>query len=172
MDEQLSRSLRTKYLLLASVSGFIISFDQLTKLFVLTNFRLHESLDVIPGFFSLTYVRNFGAAFGFMANANPIFREAFFLVVPPLILLVILWALTTVAEKDRAQILAFSLIFGGAIGNYIDRLRFRYVVDFLDFHYADYSYPAFNVADSSIVVGVVIYSLLTFLNRPKKTKGV
>ncbi len=159
--------MRTKYLLLAGISGAIITLDQLTKLYILTVFRLGESLEIIPGFFNLTYVRNFGAAFGFLADSHPAFREMFFLSVPLLAMIVILRALKTTEEGDKATILAFSLIFGGAIGNYIDRLRFRYVVDFLDFHLWGHSWPAFNVADSSIVVGVSILLLLTFTRKNK-----
>lgn len=160
--------MRTKYLLLASISGFLIAIDQLTKLYILTSYRLGESLEVIPGFFNITYVRNPGAAFGFLAESNPAFREMFFLSIPPIAMVIILRALRSVVDSDKIQILAFSLIFGGAIGNYVDRLRFRYVVDFLDFHFKGHSWPAFNIADSSIVVGVSILLLLTFTRRTEK----
>jgi signal peptidase II len=168
LAEAVSGTMKTKYLLLAGISGAIITLDQLTKLYILTGFRLGESLEVIPNFFNITYVRNFGAAFGFLADSHPAFREIFFLSVPLLAMIVILQALKTTEESDRPTILSFSLIFGGAIGNYIDRLRFRYVVDFLDFHLAGYSWPAFNIADSSIVVGVSILLLLTFTRKNKK----
>jgi len=169
LSEAVSNSMRTKYLLLASISGVIITLDQLTKLIILTSFRLGESLEVVPGLFNITYVRNFGAAFGFLAESHPNFREIFFLTIPVIAMFIILRALKSIEENDRLQISAFALIFGGAIGNYVDRLRFRYVVDFLDFHYSGHSWPAFNIADSAIVVGVSILLLLTFTRRSKTT---
>lgn len=157
-----------KYLLLAAISGFIISIDQFVKLMVHTQFKLGDSVTVIQDFFNLTYVRNYGAAFGFLAESHPRFREIFFLAMPPIALVIILAILKTVKENDMKQILALSLIFGGAIGNYIDRLRFRYVIDFFDFHLKDvYSWPAFNIADSSIVIGVILL-VFTILFDPQK----
>ncbi len=163
-----------KYLMLLAVSGTVIGIDQLTKVYIHTHFQQYESLPVIPNLFNLTYVRNMGAAFGFLAAAHPSFREIFFLIMPPAALLIILAILRSVADRDRWQVLALSLVFGGAIGNYIDRLRFRYVVDFLDFTYRYHdgkgleqtlTWPAFNVADSAIVSGVTILLFLMFLRR-------
>ncbi len=146
-----------KYIYLLTISGILICLDQLTKLYVHTQFHLGESTVVIKNFFNITYVRNFGAAFGFLANSHPEFREAFFLMMPPVALIIILFILKSVHESDRWQVTALSCIFGGAIGNYIDRVRFRYVIDFLDFHINEkYSWPAFNIADSAIVCGVII----------------
>lgn len=153
--------MKLKYLILAAIAGAVITIDQATKMYVHTHFGLHESIEVIQGFFNLTYVRNYGAAFGFLADSHQTFREIFFLSMPPVALLVILAILRGVLETDRWQIVSLSLVFGGAIGNYIDRIRFRYVIDFLDFHIQKkYTWPAFNIADSAIVVGV---SILLFL---------
>jgi len=160
---------KLKYLILAAIAGAIITADQAVKMYVHTHFQLHESIDVIPGFFNLTYVRNPGAAFGFLANTHESFRELFFLSMPPVALLIILAILRGVTETDRWTVSALSLVFGGAIGNYIDRIRFRYVIDFLDFHIQKiYTWPAFNIADSAIVVGV---GVLLFLELTRsKTK--
>jgi signal peptidase II len=155
-------------LILAAIAGAIITFDQATKMYVHTHFSLHESINVIEGFFNFTYVRNYGAAFGFLADSHPSFREIFFLSMPPVALLVILGILRTVHETDRWQIVSLSLVFGGAVGNYIDRIRFRYVIDFLDFHInKKYTWPAFNIADSAIVVGVAVLLYLE-LTRTKR----
>lgn len=160
-----------KYLILAAISGAIITIDQLAKMYVHTHFSLGESVMVIENFFNLTYVRNSGAAFGIFGESHPLFREIFFLSMPPIAVLVILTILRGVAERDRVNIIALSLIFGGAIGNYIDRLRFRYVIDFLDFHIANqYTWPAFNVADMGIVCGVGTLIFLEFSRKNSSAK--
>ncbi|MEK2688988.1 signal peptidase II [Bdellovibrio sp. GT3] len=161
-----------KYIWLVAISAFLIALDQVTKLYVHTHFHLGESVVVIPNFFNLTYVRNFGAAFGFLAESHPSFRELFFLSMPPIALIIILGILRGVKDDDTKQIIALSSIFGGAIGNYIDRIRFRYVIDFLDFHiYGKWSWPAFNVADMAIVGGVCLLLLLMFLENSKKKES-
>jgi signal peptidase II len=163
--------MKKKYIWLVLISAFLVAADQVTKVYVHTHFHLGESVGVIPNFFNLTYVRNFGAAFGFLAESHPSFRELFFLSMPPVALIIILGILRGVKDDDTKQILALSSIFGGAIGNYIDRLRFRYVIDFFDFHlYNRWSWPAFNIADMAIVVGVGMLLLLMFLENKKKEK--
>jgi signal peptidase II len=158
--------MKVKYLILITISGAVIALDQLTKMYIHTQYRVGESVSVIRDYFNITYVRNPGAAFGILAQAHPEFREWFFLLLPPAALVVIYFILRSVEDKDRIQILALSSIFGGAIGNYIDRLRFRYVIDFLDFHLKNiYSWPAFNVADSAIVVGIGVLIYLSFARK-------
>lgn len=164
--------LKTKWLMLLTISGFLIAFDQLTKLYVHTRFALGESIPVIQDFFHFTYVRNPGAAFGFLAKSHPEFRETFFLIVPAIAVIIILNIFRKVQESDKLQIFALSMIFGGAIGNYIDRLRFRYVIDFFDFHWKNvWSYPAFNIADMAIVCGICLLAIVMYKegkNQPKE----
>jgi signal peptidase II len=161
--------MKKKYIWLAAIAGFLVAFDQVIKLYIHTHFHLGESVVVIPNFFNLTYVRNFGAAFGFLAESHPSFRELFFLSMPPIALIIILGILRGVKDDDTKQIIALSSIFGGAIGNYIDRIRFRYVIDFLDFHlYGKWSWPAFNIADMAIVGGVGLLLMLMFMENSKK----
>jgi signal peptidase II len=150
-----------RYLILIFVSLFLIFVDQIIKIYIHTQFDLHESVTVIPGFFNITYVRNMGAAFGMLAQSHETFRQIFFLSIPPIAVGLIVYFLYSVHEDDHLQIYALSAIAGGALGNYIDRIRFGYVVDFLDFHIMNkYSWPAFNVADSAIVCGVFVLFLL------------
>jgi signal peptidase II len=158
--------MKVKYLLLATVSGAIIALDQLTKIYIHTHFHLGESHAVIPALFDITYVRNFGAAFGFFATLTRNLREPFFVIVPIIAFSVIIFILRTTQDSQKIQILALSFIFGGAIGNYIDRLRFQYVIDFLDVHWKEsYHWPAFNVADSAIVCGITILLYRMFVHR-------
>jgi signal peptidase II len=155
--------IKTKYLFLIAISGFIVALDQLTKMYVHTHFLLSESYTVIPDFFDLTYVRNEGAAFGVFRESHDLFRNIFFLTMPPIAILFILYIMKGVPDSDKLQNVALSLVCGGALGNYIDRLRFRYVIDFLDFHYQNkWHYPAFNVADISIVTGIGILMLIMY----------
>ena len=154
-------NINPKYLMLAVVACIIVAADQATKVYIHTHFQLGEIVNVIADIFNITYVRNTGAAWGFLRDSHETFRSIFFLSMPPIALIFIVGILRGIPDTDRLQTFALSLIFGGAIGNYIDRLRFGYVIDFIEWHYKDvYSYPAFNVADSAIVVGVGILVLI------------
>lgn len=158
--------MKIKYLLLATISGTIISLDQLTKMYVHTHFRQGEMRSVIPSLFDLTYVRNLGAAFGIFQSAAEGFRTPFFTLIPFIALVVIVAFLRTTRDDQRLTIFSLSLIFGGAMGNYIDRLRFQYVIDFLDFHWKEvYHWPAFNIADSAIVCGVLLLFFKMMLTK-------
>jgi signal peptidase II len=160
---------KIKYLILATISGAIISLDQLVKIYIHTHYHLGEVHEVISGVFDITYIRNYGAAFGILSSAAEHFRGPFFALVPFVAMIAIIMILRTTLDTQRLQIVALSLIFGGAIGNYIDRIRFSYVIDFLDFHYKDiYHWPAFNVADSAIVSGVsILFFQMIFIKAPK-----
>lgn len=161
--------MKQKYLILLALTGLIVALDQWTKMLVHTRFQLGESIAIIENFFNLTYVRNYGAAFGFLADSHPGFREVFFLTLPPIALIIILSILRGIEDNDKVQATALALVFSGALGNFIDRVRFRYVIDFLDFHYYNkYSWPAFNVADSAIVCGVGILLFLMVLESTRK----
>lgn len=161
--------IESKYLLLATISCALVALDQLVKMYIHTQFDLGESISVIPNFFNLTYVRNPGAAFGFLRDAPETFRTLFFLLTPPIAMVIIVAILRGVPSSDKVQVVALCSIFGGALGNYIDRLRFGYVIDFIDVHYKNqWNYPAFNIADSAIVCGVIVLILLMIFEK----KGV
>ena len=149
--------MKNKYPWVAAIAGLVIILDQLTKYLVIKNFFLHESVKVIPGFFSLTYVRNPGAAFGILAGAHGAWRTVFFITVS----LVALAVIITLVRKthDRLPLVAFALIGGGAVGNLIDRVRSGEVVDFIEWYYRSYHWPAFNIADSAISVGVALLAV-------------
>lgn len=158
--------IESKYLLLATISCALVALDQLVKMYVHTQFDLGESVPVISDFFSLTYVRNPGAAFGFLRDAPEGFRSLFFLLTPPIAMAIIVAILRGVPSSDKVQVVALCAIFGGALGNYIDRLRFGYVIDFIDVHYKNqWNYPAFNIADSAIVCGVIVLILLMVFEK-------
>jgi signal peptidase II len=149
-----------KYLILLSLSGFVVAIDQLTKNAVVSRFRLGESISVFQSFFSISRVHNTGAAFGLLANLPPQLRDPFFFVVPGATLAVILAVFYKLSNRQTLSVYALSAIVGGALGNLADRMRLGYVVDFLDFHLnGAWHFPAFNVADSSITLGVGLLML-------------
>ncbi len=157
---------RWKIYFLAGIGLSVLVLDQITKYWIYSRFHWGESVVVIPNFFAITYVRNMGAAFGFLHRAPEWFRTPFFLVVPLIILAVLSGMFIKLKPEQKWMGAAISLIISGAIGNIIDRARFGYVVDFLDFHYKEvYHWPAFNVADSSIVVGVCLIFLISWFEK-------
>lgn len=158
-----------KIVILVCFLGTIVLLDQLTKVYVHTEFDLGQSVPVVSGFFNITYVRNTGAAFGFMRSAQPLLRKVFFLSITPIAMILILGIMNSTPERDTIQLCALSSIFAGALGNYLDRLRYGFVVDFLDFHLGhQWHYPAFNVADMAIVCGVFTLIVLNFLRPQEK----
>jgi signal peptidase II len=154
------------------VAALVIIIDQLTKLWIMTNFALYEQQNVIPGLFDLVYVTNTGAAFGFLAGSKNLLRQLFFVGVAIVALVVIVYAYGHLKKQGKIFVYALGLIGGGAIGNLIDRLRFGSVVDFLDFYLGSYHWPAFNAADSAITVGVGLFLLGTLLQHIKETEEV
>ena len=146
-----------KYRKLAFVAGLIIIIDQITKAVILNFLPLYRSIEVIPGFFSLTHIQNPGGAFGFMSNQSSSLLNIIFLFVVSLAICLIFYFYITTPKKHTLLATGIALIFGGAIGNMIDRIRLGKVVDFLDFYIGNLHWPAFNVADSAISVGIVIF---------------
>lgn len=154
-------------LALASITGIIILLDQVTKLQIMQTMRLHESIPVIPNLFSLTYIRNPGAAFGLLAGSSNAFRMVFFGLTSIFALGLLGTILLRMPEHDWMGRVSVAGILGGAIGNLIDRLRYGEVIDFLDVYVENYHWPAFNVADSAITVGVTILIIhFAFEKRP------
>ena len=143
----------------------IIVLDQLTKVIVDRTMPLHESIPVIDGLFSLTYVRNTGAAFGIFAGSHEAFRLPFLILISVIAIGFIFVMLKRLHEQEIGLTTALAFILGGAIGNLIDRVLHGEVIDFLDFYWSNYHWPAFNLADSFITVGVAI--TLYFLMRAK-----
>jgi signal peptidase II len=137
--------------------GLLIAvLDQITKHIVAVRIPLHTTIQVIPGFFDLTHVRNAGAAFGLFGGVDAPWRAGFLTLVAFAVFFgVLVYALKTPPALTGLQ-LALSLILGGAVGNLIDRLRFQSVTDFLRFYIGRHEWPSFNLADSAITVGVVL----------------
>ena len=141
------------------LSLFIVLFDQATKFLVSRTIGFHDAIDILP-FLRLVYVTNRGAAFGSLQFLGNNFFIVFSLVAIVVVILLML--------LSRESLLGLSFVLGGAVGNLIDRLRFGYVIDFLDVHVGKYHCPAFNVADSFISIGIVLMLFFYFLFPRKK----
>jgi signal peptidase II len=148
--------MKGKYVLFAAIAILVILIDQMSKLYVMSHLALHESIEVIPGFFNITYIRNPGAAFGFLSEAPPYFRYIFFFAVTMAAIVLILHYLRKSSTAENTLIVSLSLIFSGAVGNLIDRVRFGEVNDFLDAYVGSAHWPAFNAADSAITLGAAL----------------
>lgn len=157
-----------RYVVFFIAAGVVLLVDLATKSAVMSAFSLHESIPVIPGFFDLTYVRNPGAAFGFLAGTSPAFRSFFFSGVAVAAILFILYFLFREKEAGLTLTLSLGLIIGGATGNLLDRIRFGEVVDFLDFSIGGYHWPAFNAADSAISVGACLLLYEIFKRKERR----
>jgi signal peptidase II len=149
----------------AVIAGLVVLLDQATKLLVLAKMPLYHSIVVIEGFFNLTHIRNPGGAFGFMAGGSQGIRNLLFVGVSIVAMGLIVYFYRSTPKTVPYLASALAMIFGGAIGNLIDRLRFGEVVDFLDVYVGAYHWPAFNVADSAITVGVTIFIVHLVLGK-------
>ncbi len=134
------------------VAVVVLCLDQITKTAVMENIPLYGRIIVIPSFFDLTHLTNTGAAFGFMAGHEK-WRHLFFQLISFLALGGLFYLYITAPDKTVWLFWGCSLVFGGACGNLVDRIRFGHVIDFLDFYVGSYHWPAFNVADSAITIG-------------------
>jgi signal peptidase II len=155
--------------LIVSVAAIILVADQLTKWWALKGLRFGAPVPIIDGFFSLTLVMNPGLAFGMLGGVPETFRWVVGLLsIGAVVVLALLAARLLVGGGVWTRV-ALGLIFGGAAGNLIDRVRFGAVVDYLDFYYRGYHWPAFNVADSAITVGVTVLAIRMLMDAPAKS---
>lgn len=135
--------------------GIVTLLDQGSKFYIVGKMSLHESVEVIKDFFHITYVRNRGAAFGILSNMDDTIRIPFFLISTIVALVAIVIIYLRAPERNCILHLSLALILGGALNNLIDRIFYGEVIDFLDLHWYQYHWPAFNVADSAITIGAI-----------------
>ena len=137
----------------------VLVLDQVTKIVAYSLLQEGESVAVIPGFFNFTLVYNPGAAFGMFADWPDLWRRTVLSLVSLVAMFVVLRFMQEEAKNDLPSQYALAAILGGAFGNIIDRIRFDRVVDFIDVYWAQYHWPAFNIADSAISIGVCVLIL-------------
>ncbi len=152
------------------LSVAVVVTDQVTKWIAVETLLGQAPVAVIPGFFNFTLVYNTGAAFGFLREAGG-WQNAFFIGVATLVSVVLVAMLRRLQSSELQSAVALALILGGAIGNIIDRIRQGYVVDFVDWYFRDWHWPAFNVADSAITVGAALLILDMFDMRVIRRGG-
>ena len=157
-------------MLFAAVFLCTLVADQLSKWWILAHFTLHESREIIPGFFNLTFLTNNGAAFSILAGQPALWRQLFFVSINIVALVVIAVAQYRFGRHCRLYTIALALRAGGAVGNLSDRIRFAYVVDFLDVYLGSAHWPAFNIADAAINAGVALFLLNSLVLEPRRNR--
>jgi len=143
----------------AGLSAAIVLLDQVTKHLVDSLMELHDSRSVVEGLLSLSYVQNRGAAFGFLSHSDLPYQPTLFIAVSIVALIAISAYALRLPLSHRLAQTALALVLGGAVGNLIDRVRLGYVIDFVDVYWKSHHWPAFNVADSAISVGICLLVL-------------
>ncbi|MBZ5523694.1 MAG: signal peptidase II [Acidobacteriia bacterium] len=151
------------------IAGLIVLLDRMTKFLVSDRITLHDSVDVVPGLFRLTHVQNQGAAFGLFAESPSEWKVAILILFSVAALAVVSALLWKNGNAMNATAIALSLVFGGALGNLWDRVASGRVIDFLDFYFGSHHWPAFNIADSAIVVGALLLLTEIFM-APQEDK--
>lgn len=148
------------------LSAVAFALDLLTKYLVVKNFELYESINILP-IFNLTYVRNTGAAFSFLAGQGG-WQKYFFIVLALAISAMLVYFLYKNTVQQKLQNSAYALVIGGALANMADRAYHGFVVDFFDFYWGDWHYPVFNIADIAICVGAGLLAIDAFKNGDSK----
>lgn len=157
---------RTRYLIFTVTALLILVVDQVSKVYINRSMDLYTTIPVIENYFNITYLRNKGAAFGFLANAS--YRLPFFILVSLVAIVVIGVVVYRLRPDQKLASFCLALILSGAVGNLIDRVRLGEVIDFIDVHWYQYHYPAFNIADSAICVGVFLLAVDMFREEKRQ----
>lgn len=147
------------------IAIIILILDQITKFVIASSMRIGDSFEVIPGFLNITSHRNNGAAWGILSG-----KMSFFVIITVIILIVLIVFYIKEAKHNLFMQIALSLLFAGALGNFIDRLFHGEVVDFIDTYIFGYNFPIFNVADSSLTIGVILIIISLLIDVKKENR--
>ena len=145
------------------IAFICLIIDQLTKLFIISNFDVGTGKTIIPSFFSIAYIRNTGAAWGMFSDGTILLA-----VISIIFLLFAIKYIIDLKSVSKLNTISYGLLLGGIVGNLIDRLFRRYVIDFFSFKFFSYNFPVFNVADCFIVIAIFLIVLETLLNDRKE----
>jgi len=157
--------MKNKFLMLFTISSFVVILDQATKWLISRSLSYYEEIQVIPGFFNLIYIHNPGGAFGVFAKNQGNLHGILFILIAFAAMGLVLYLYKNTPPEYPVLSVGFALIFGGALGNMIDRIRLGEVIDFLDVYIGHMHWPAFNVADSAITVGMIIFGFYILIRK-------
>ena len=163
--------MKRRYAILGGAALIAFVLDQASKWLVMRTIPMHRPVEVIPGFFDLVNVRNRGAAFGFLNRSDIEWQFWLFLVATLVAVAAIVVLVRGMRDEDTVLAAGLGLVLGGALGNLLDRLRFRAVVDFLDVYWRDWHWPAFNIADSAICLGAFLACIVLCRDGKKGEKA-
>ncbi|MBW2305546.1 MAG: signal peptidase II [Deltaproteobacteria bacterium] len=150
------KKIALKYWLLMVIVLTLLVSDQATKAMVINSLSENETIPVLEGYLNLTHVRNQGAAFGILSDGGARIQRYFFIPITIVVSLAILIIISHSRKDEIFKVISLSMVLSGALGNLMDRVRWGGVVDFIDIHYGTLHWPAFNVADASISIGVIL----------------
>jgi signal peptidase II len=162
------------FAIIALIAAAVIALDQYTKYLISTTLGLYGRIELIPGCLDIIHIRNSGVAFGFLKGFGTQYKTLSLIGVAGVAVFLLGFLVAQVRRDQKLQAFSLALILGGAIGNIIDRFRLGEVVDFVDAHWQDiYHWPAFNVADMGISIGIVLLLIdeLLLRKKPEKNKG-
>jgi signal peptidase II len=162
--------MKKKYWVLLFLCIWILSVDQWTKYSIQKRLPLHHTVSVVKGFFNLTHVRNPGGAFGILGGEGGRLSSSLFVLVSLIAIGIIIFFFFKTREDEKILSLAFSMVLSGAIGNLIDRFRIGEVIDFFDFQISSFHWPAFNIADSAITIGIGLILVEIFSRDHRKSR--
>lgn len=145
------------------LAAFIIAIDQISKWLIITNMTIGQSIPVIPNIFYITSIRNTGAAWSILEG-----KRVFFYIITVIVAIIVIYYLQKAGRHHPLLGTALGLVLGGSLGNFIDRVFRGRVVDFLHVYIGNYSYPIFNIADSSLVIGVILILIYIYLEGKKE----
>lgn len=154
------------------LSGIFLLIDIIVKLLVANKLVLNESIKIIDNFFYITYVKNTGAAWSILSG-----RQTFLIIISLIIIFLLIAYLIRKKEYKKIEIIGYSMLISGSIGNLIDRIVYGYVIDYLNFYIFNYNYPIFNIADVCIVIGIILLVIDSWreengvYNRRRKRKN-
>ena len=156
---------KNKYMMLMVIAGMVVAMDQVTKWLVAGSMSYYEQINVIPGFLNLVYIHNPGGAFGMFAQNQSNLRIILFVGIALAAMGLILYLYKNTPSEYPLLSAGLALIFGGALGNLIDRIRLGEVIDFIDLYIGHLHWPAFNVADSAITIGMIIFGFYILFRK-------
>lgn len=157
--------MKKKYKILLVIVTIIAILDQTSKTFVQMNMNLYESIFIIENFLDIAYIRNSGIAFGLFSEHQSVIAMIIFIILTIIALILILRIFIKLPDSSLLMQIALCSILGGAVGNLIDRVLYGEVIDFISVHWYQYYWPAFNVADSCITIGMICFGYGSIIKK-------